>query len=98
MIVPSLDRNLLASKHPMTVCIAGAHESGDAGASIMLITDSRVSTLGGSFSEDRNAKYVPVHRDWIGMYAGNIEETRLILKEVSRQLFSTTEKSFENVV
>jgi hypothetical protein len=81
----------------VTVCIAGIHEDRE-GSSLMLICDRRVSLFGGLFSQDGYAKYTQVHRDWVGMFAGSIEETHLMLQEVRRAIGQLKVGSFEKVV
>ncbi len=83
----------------MTVCIAGIKDEGRTGkSSIMLICDRRISLFGGWFSQEGNAKYTQVHRDWFGMFAGGVEETNLMLKEVNRSLAKLKSTPFEEVV
>lgn len=83
---------------PVTVCIAGIHEENSGQSSIILICDRRLSLFGGWFSQDGNAKYTLVHRDWIGMFAGSVEETNLMLKEVNSSLADLRAVPFEKVV
>jgi hypothetical protein len=95
-IFPSQKR-LSGGRKAVTVCIAGIHE-GRVGASIMLVCDRRVSVLGGWFSQDGNAKYTQVHTDWFGLFAGDVEETNLMLREVNRSLAALKAVPFETVV
>jgi hypothetical protein len=81
----------------VTVCIAGIHE-GRAGASILLVCDRRISIFGGWFSQDGNAKYQPIHKDWICMFAGNVEETNLLIHEVISSLSKLKSSTFSKVV
>jgi hypothetical protein len=69
----------------VTVCIAGIHEDRKS-SSIILVCDRRISLFGGWFSQDGNAKYTLIHKDWVGMFAGGTEETNLMLKEAYRAL------------
>ncbi len=81
----------------MTVCIAAIQED-RSGSSIFLICDRRVSIYGGWFSQEGHAKYTQVHTDWVGMFAGDVEETNLMLKEVNRSLVRLKTAPFETVV
>jgi hypothetical protein len=81
----------------VTVCIAGIHED-RAGSSVLLVCDRRISIFGGWFSQEGNAKYTQVHTDWFGMFAGDVEETNLMLKEVNKSLAKLKAVPFETVV
>src|ERR1035441_7996553 len=95
--LPAIPKRLSGRRKVVTVCIAGIHEDRE-GSSIMLICDRRISLFGGLFSQDGNAKYTQVHRDWVGMFAGDVEEAHLMLQEVNRALGQLKVGSFENVV
>jgi hypothetical protein len=82
---------------PVTVCIAGIHEY-RSDSSILLVCDRRISMFGGWFSQDGYAKFTPLHRDWYGMFAGGVEETKLMLGHASQSLAGLPVLSFENVV
>jgi hypothetical protein len=97
----SVDKRLRLSgrRKAVTVCIAGIKDEGRTGqSSILLVCDRRISLLGGWFSQEGNAKYTPVHRDWFGMFAGAVEETNLILKAVNKSLAKLKATPFERVV
>jgi len=64
----------------------------------MLICDRRISLFGAWFSQDGHAKFTQVHHDWFGMFAGGIEETNLMLKEVNRSLSDLKAVPFEKAV
>jgi len=87
----------LPSGEAVTVCIAAVHEE-SARSSIFLICDRRISLFSGWFSQDGNAKYTQVHRDWFGMFAGGVEETNLMLREVNKSLDQLHSVPFERVV
>src|SRR5437879_4646885 len=91
-------KRLSGRKKAVTVCIAGIHEERGGKSSIVLICDRRISLFQGWFSQEGNAKYVPVHRDWFGMFAGDIEETNLMLLEVNKSLASLKSIPFEKAV
>jgi hypothetical protein len=88
---------LCGRRKAVTVCIAGIQED-RSGSSILLVCDRRISILGGWFSQEGNAKYTQVHTDWFGMFAGHVEETSLMLKEVNRSLAKSKSAPFETVV
>jgi ATP-dependent protease HslVU (ClpYQ) peptidase subunit len=80
----------------MTICVAAINGSGD-DCSIITASDRRIS-FGDFFSREDAIKFRPVHKNWIAMFAGDVEETMLMLRSVSEALKTIPSNTHSDVV
>jgi len=80
----------------MTVCIAGIQRIPS--PQIIAVTDQRVSLFGGWFSKEGQEKHLYIHKNWLAMFAGGVEETSLMIKEIRSAMEKLTTNSHEEVV
>jgi hypothetical protein len=99
--VSPLQKRLSVGRKAVTVCIATIHRetvNNQPLTRILTASDRRISLFAGDFSEPHAIKFTSVHPQWMAMFAGNVEETRLMLKAIAKALENIPDNSFEKVV
>jgi hypothetical protein len=80
------------------VCIAVIHRDKAQGASIIAASDRRISLFGGWFSDEGRTKFRSIHPEWEALFAGNVEETKIMLDAVTVALKKLRANQFDKVV